>query len=228
MLGFGATGQFAIGQVGIATAETISPDKWYIALSEPPRFRPGLRASAQQFSALSDPFPFVSFGWFQELSKPQRLTRPALNASEIQFAAMQPAPSPFVPTGWFEALSEPVRKLPGLPAAAQQFFATDTSAIPISKLIEWFAALSEPPRFRSGLAARLQQFFAAPPQLRPNPTAFGVLAAIETKDVFLAGGMEWTTITSGEVGITANDFSGAEIGVAGPAITTVQVSIRIL
>lgn len=225
MLGFGATGQFAIGQVATATAEIITVDKWLVALSEPARSMPHLLAGQLQFAALPGPFPFVPFSWFQEFSKPPILTRPGLLPSEQQFFTFNSLP--LVSFSWFEALSEPVRCLPGLPAAAVQFFATDTSAIPISKLIEWFAALSEPVRFLAGLAPRLQQFFAAPNQLRPTPTTTGILAAIETKDVFLAGIMEWNRVTSGEIGVIQNDFSGAQISVTGPVITSAQVSISI-
>ena len=191
MLGFGATGQFAIGQVGPST-ETVLVDKWFVQFSEPVRFRPGLAASAQQFAALSDPLPFVSFSWFEELAIPPVRTLPGLRPSQQQFFAFQPAPSPFVATGWFEALSEPVR-------------------------------------FRVGLRPPWQQFAAAPVQLRPNPTTTGVLSAIETKDVFLAGIQEFNRVVSGEVGIIEASFTGAEIGVAKvPAITSARVSIIIL
>jgi hypothetical protein len=66
VLGFGPTGQFAIGQVPTGgTAEAITPDKWFVALSEPVRFLSGLRASQQQFSAFyPTPSPFVATGWF--------------------------------------------------------------------------------------------------------------------------------------------------------------------
>jgi hypothetical protein len=252
MLGFGAIGQFAIGQVGAAAgAETITPDKWFAALSEPVRFRPGLAAGRQQFSALADPYPFVSFSWFTELSKPASLTRPGLPPSQQQFTALYPMPSPFVATGWFAPLSEPVRSKPALPPALLPFFSADTAVIPVSKLSPWFAPLSEPVRSRPGLAAARQQFLAAPTQLRPNPTITGVMSALETKDVFLGGARFWDRVISGEIGVIEQNFTGAEIGVvetavspgtsgvvetatapatgtAVPAITTAHVSIRMV
>lgn len=167
MLGHGATGQFAIGEIQTGgTAETITSDKWYAALSEPVRFRPGLNASQQQFSALADPFPFVSFSWFNELAIPPVRTRPGLLPSQQQFIALQPAPSPFVATGWYVALSEPARFLPGLRPGQQQFFAyapDQLTVVPHS----WFAALSEPVRFRQGLHPARQQFFAADTAILP-------------------------------------------------------------
>jgi hypothetical protein len=129
MLGFGATGQFAIGEVGVST-ETVSVDKWYVQLSEPVRFRLGLKPAAQQFAALSDPFPFVPFSWFNELVIPAIRTRPGLRPGAQQFIALQPAPSPFVATGWFEALSEPARFRQGLRPPWQQFAAAPTQLRP--------------------------------------------------------------------------------------------------
>jgi hypothetical protein len=160
MLGHGATGQFAIGEVGAGTAENITPDKWYEMLSEPPRFLPGLRAGQQQFTAFN-PLPFVNFSWPEPLSEPVRF-RPALPAGEQQFLAFNPLP--FVSFGWFEELSIPsVRTKPGLLPPLQQFFAADTTVIPTSKLIEWFQALSEPPRFPRALPPGEHQFTALNP-----------------------------------------------------------------
>lgn len=227
MLGHGATGQFAIGQVSAgATAEIITSDKWFAALSEPVRFKQGLGAAQQQFIALPGPFPFVPFAWFQELSKPAVLTKPGLRPSQQQFFTFNPLPR--VSFGWFAPLSEPVRKKPGLPPALQRFFTTDTSVIPLTRLMQWFAALSEPVRFRLGLAPRLQQFLAAPTQLRPNPTITATLSAQETKDVFLAGASTFNRATSAEIGVVDTGFPAAEIGIAAPAVASVSISIRIL
>lgn len=128
MLGHGATGQFAIGQV--SAAETITPDKWYIALSEPPRFLPRLRPGLQQFLAF-DPQPFVPFGWFSGLSIPSVRTRRGLPAALQQAFA---ADTTVIPTSklieWFAPLSEPVRKLSGLLAALQQFFTAPSQLRP--------------------------------------------------------------------------------------------------
>jgi hypothetical protein len=186
MLGFGATGQFAIGEVN--TNEPVTLDKWFAPLSEPPRRLPGLLPSMMQFSAF-DPQPFVPFSWFEPLSEPAR-TLPRLLPGEVQFAALAD-PFPFVSFSWFEALSEPVRTLPGLLPGQQQFE-------------------------------------ARPPQLRPTPQVTGKVAAVETKDVFLAGILEWSRITSAEVGVIESNFSGAQIGTAVAPITSAQVSIRII
>ena len=229
MLGFGATGQFAIGQVGVATAETILADKWFVALSQPPRFPIGLKAGEQQFGSLPDLFPFVTFGYFVDLSIPSIRTRPSLLAGEQQFAAADTAVIPVSKLSpWFTPLSEPPRFKIGLPAREQQFSAQDTQVIPVS-IMAWDVALSAPVRFKIGLRPPSQQFEARPPQLRPNPTTTGVLAAIETKDVFLAGVQEFNRVISGEVGIIESAFTGAQIGVSKvPAITSARVSISIL
>lgn len=60
MLGFGATGQFAIGE-GPAR-ETITIDKWLPDILEPVRFKVGLPISQQQTSALTLTLPNVFFG----------------------------------------------------------------------------------------------------------------------------------------------------------------------
>ena len=232
MLGFGAIGQFAIGEVGTAAgAEFIGPDKFMRALSEPVRFKKGLRAAQQQFSSLPDPFPFVSFSWFEELSKPSVLRKKALRPSQQQFFAFQPAPSPFVATGWFEALSEPVRKKPGLRPALQQFFTTDPTVIPVSKFLNgWFSPLSEPVRQKPGLKASRQQFLASPSRLLPTPTIFGVLNALETKDTMLAGALVWNRITNTEIGVINTTPQPAEIGLfpAPPTAGTITVRISII
>src|SRR5882724_327241 len=124
MFGFGATGQFAIGEVdtGVAAgAEFIGPDKYMQRLSEPVRFLPAVRASAQQALAFN-PNPVVSFSWFEPLSEPVR-QRPRSPAALYPSFFFQPEPSPFVATGWFVPLSKPVRTQPALARALQQFFA---------------------------------------------------------------------------------------------------------
>lgn len=227
MLGHGATGQFAIGEVGTGTAEFIGPDKYMRALSEPVRFLQGLKPSEQQFQAFN-PQPFVSFSWFEALAEPPRAL-PRSPAALYPNFFFQPAPSPFVATGWFMALSEPARTRPGLLPPRQSFFTNDTSVIPLTHgLIPWYAPLTEPVRFRSGLAAARQQFLAAPSQLRPNPATSGIINATETKDTMVAGGSIFNRVTSGEIGVIENSFSGAEIGVSIAAITSARISVRII
>lgn len=264
MLGFCPVGAFAIGQVtGRSAAEVITPDKWFAPLSEPPRSRQGLRASQQQFSALSDPFPFVSFSWFNELSKPASLTRPGLRPSQQQFLAYVPNPTTVTPFAWFMPLSEPVRSRSGLKSQQQPFLSFNpVPVVPFS----WFSALSKPSivarpgllpsqqqftafhptpspfvasgwfqplsdpivRTRRGLKPSQQQFLAWLPRLLPNPNVSGVLSALETKDIFLAGVAVFNPPASAEIGIVDTGFPLAEIGFAVPTVASVSISIQIV
>jgi hypothetical protein len=219
MLGFGAIGQFAIGQAGAATAETITVDKWFVQLSEPPRFPRGVKASAQQVGALADTLPFVSFGWFDELSIPAIRLKPGIASGEQQFISWQPAPSPFVATGWYEPLSEPPRFKPSLKAGEQQFVASDTAVIPVSMLSPWFSPLSEPVRFKPNLGPSRQQFETRPPQLRPTPGVSARMAAIDTKDIFLGGARVFLRVNNAEIGVIELSFTGSQIGIVEQAFT---------
>lgn len=117
MLGHGAIGQFAIGQVG-TIIETISTDKWFVALSEPKRFLRGLGAHSQQFLFQHPtPSPFVATGWFDWLSEPVRV-KPILQPDYHPFLFEQLPP---VIMAWFMALSEPVRLPPRLKEGLQWF-----------------------------------------------------------------------------------------------------------
>jgi hypothetical protein len=221
MLGFGAIGEFAIGQVGFATAETITVDKWFVPLSEPPRFRLGAKAAAQQVNAFPDPFPFVSFGWFEELSIPAVRVRPGVLASARQFGAGDTAVIPVSRmTPWFVPLSEPARKLPGLEAQRQQAFAGDTSVIPVSRMMPWFTPLSEPPRKPVGVYPPRQQFETRPPQLRPAPGVSARMATIDTKDLFLGGARVFLRVDNAEIGIIELAFTGSQIGIVEMAAST--------
>lgn len=167
MLGFCPVGAFAIGQVtGQSAAENITPDKWFAPLSEPPRRRKGLAAAQQQFSALSDPFPFVSFSWFNELSKPASLARRGLQPAQQQFLAYVPNPTTLTPFAWFMPLSEPARSRQGIKSQQQPFLSFNpVPVVPFS----WFSALSKPSIVaRPGLRASQQQFLA----FHPAPSPF--------------------------------------------------------
>lgn len=231
MLGLGAIGQFAIGEQTIASPETIGPDKWYERLSEPVRTRQALLAAEQSFLAFA-PQPQVSFSWMEPLSEPVR-SPPRSPAALAPFYFYQPMPSPFAATGWFEPMSEPVRTRPALPAALNPFFTGDTVPIPTTKLIEWYARLSEPVRSLPGLAAALQQFLAQPPQLRPNPALTAYMIAVETRDVFLAGAVDFNRPLSGEIGVVEQASTGGEIGVVrqgstGPGVVRASIAIAII
>lgn len=222
MLGLGAVGQFAIGQVGSGTAEVITVDKWFQPLSEPPRFRK-FNTALQQF-ATGSPLPFVPFAWFVPLSEPAVKVKVGLTAGQQQALAFDPVP--FVSFGWFAQLSEPVRFKRNI-VREQQPFTTDTSVIPVSMLMPWFAPLSEPPRFKPGLTASLQQSIAWPPRLLPTPTVTGTMSANETPDDFLGSGREWNRVSTGEVGLFTQAFPSGESGIAQPIIATANVSISI-
>jgi len=167
VLGLGATGQFAIGEVdtgAAAGAEFIGPDKYMQRLSEPVRFLPAVRASAQQALAFN-PQPVVSFSWFAPLSEPVR-QRPRSPAALYPSFFYQPAPSPFVATGWFTPLSEPVRSKPALRTALQSFIAYVPNPATVTPFA-WFRPLSEPVRIKPALARALQPFFATDPSVIP-------------------------------------------------------------
>lgn len=116
MLGFGAIGQFAIGE-GPADGAVGILAVWSHRVARAQR----LLAGQQQFLAFN-PYPAISIPWFHPLSEPVRI-KPWLKSSRQQFLAFYPTPSPFVASGWFEPLSEPVRQKQGLRASLQQFLA---------------------------------------------------------------------------------------------------------
>jgi hypothetical protein len=190
-LGQGTIGELGLGE--ITTGSTIpalsSLLPWFVPLSEPVRFRPGLKASEQQFIAFH-PTPVVSFSWFEALSEPPRFPR-RLPPGEVQFDAYVPNPITVTP-------------------------------------FAWFMPLSEPPRFPVGLKAPLQQFEARPPQLRPNPAITGIMRALETKDVFLAGATEFNRAASAEIGIEDTSTAAVAAGAGLPTVASVSISISII
>ena len=159
--------------------------------------------------------------WFQRLSEPVRFL-PGLRPAAQQFAALAD-PFPFVSFGWFESLSEPVRALPRSPAALSQFAAFNAQPfVPFG----WFEELTIPAvRTLPGLKPALQQFEARPPQLRPTPTTFVALNALETKDVFLAALLSWIRATSAEIGIELANTPTAEIGAGIAPVSGAKVAI---
>lgn len=211
MLGHGAIGQFAIGEVGAQAPEFIGPDKFMGALSEPQRRLPRSPAALYpNFFFNPAPSPFVATGWYQALSEPQ-LQKRALRAAAQPFFFMQPLP--FVATGWYSPLSEPVRIKPALLRALMQFFAIDPNVIPTTRIETWYQQLSEPQRHKIWLLTALQQAFAGPTQLRPNPDITAVMDAIEQLDTFLGGATSFSTPGSGEIGVLLSPPTTSEIGV---------------
>lgn len=180
MLGHGAIGQFAIGQDSAFTIEIVSIDKWFESLSDPIRVKLGLSPTLQQFSALSDPFPFVPFAWFGWLRDPTSLVKRGLPTPEQPFLAFYPTPSPFAASGWYGWLSEPVRIKPGQPVYLQREFTIDSRIPPeFPQLYRWFKWFDEPKRFKQGLSATLQQTLAYHPRWLPKPNITATLSAFE-------------------------------------------------
>lgn len=180
MLGHGAIGQFAIGQVGAGSVEFISADKWFDPFSEPVRFKPSLATGLHQFYASPDPLPRVTFSWFGPLTYPIKLTLSGLPATQQQFFTIHPAPSPFVAYGWRQWLSEPVRLKPGLSVTLQPAFTSDSRWIlELPQFYRWFNWLSEPVRFKQGLSVTLQQTLAYHPRILPKPNVTATLSAFE-------------------------------------------------
>jgi|SRR5882724_368531 len=197
MPGFGAIGEFAIGQVGVQTAEFIGPDKWLVAFSEPVRFKRGLSPIQQQTFAFQ-PTPIINIGWFEPLSEPVRYKK-GLGSRYQQFAALTNL-RPFVSFGWFEPLSEPVRFKRRLPEGMQQFMVTDL--LPLI-LMNWFSPLSEPVRIKRGLRKELQTTLARGEFIPTSYTA--QLIAIETRDFFLGVLYQFNIPVSAYVDIIEND-----------------------
>ena len=169
MLGFGALGQFALGEVDEGVTETVQYGKWKVEFSEPRRFPRGLGPQYHQTQAFQiNEFPetVTESRWHQPFSEPQHLKAKA-QRPELRTVLHQT--SAFVDWNigadkeatWHQPFSEPKRfprrTLPG----ANQFFAFQpTPIIDIS----WQVPFSEPRRFPRGLAAYEHQSYAAEPE----------------------------------------------------------------
>lgn len=184
MLGLGAIGQFAIGEIG--TEASIA---WLRPLGDIGRRRPSVAARSQFLAYQADPLTVTPFGWYAPLSEPNKAR---LTIRERQSVAYQANPLTVTPFAWFAWLSQPT-----------------------------------PPR-------RIvpQQSYAGPAQLRPTPTSFAVLNALETPDVFLGGGTVWSAIQSGEIGVNFVTAPAGEVGLSGAntasPIGSASVSISII
>jgi hypothetical protein len=211
MFGFGAIGQFAIGEVGFP-GETVTVDKWFQALSEPVRFPRGLKAAQQPFFFF-DPQPFVPFSWFEALSEPPRFPR-RLPASEQQFQAYSPNPLTIIPFNWFEALSEPPRFPVGLKASLKQFLAHPPQLRPIPGTSARMAAIDTKDLFLGG--ARVF--------LRVDNAEIGVIEMMFTGSQIGIVEMPASIGTSGVIENALAPASGSPVA----SITTAHVSIRIL
>ena len=179
MLGHGAIGQFAIGQVGAGNPELISADKWFVSLSIPVRTLPRSPAAlSPDYFFDPAPSPFVAYGWRQWLSEPVRLKpgiRVELQSFETQSADFLPHPQNFL-EGWFNWFSEPQRFKPLLiPADHPPPFYEPYP--PIFQTTDWYNWLSEPVRLKRGLSVTLQQTLAYHPRVIPTPNVTGIMNA---------------------------------------------------
>lgn len=186
-VGLGTVGEFAIGEAQSIVVSVPTLTGWAQQLSQPLHALPGLRASEQQFLALTPP-QVVSFSWVYPWHDPVVRTKPSLKQALQQVLAFQPSPSPFVATGWYSWLSEPPRlKIkPRLLAGEHPFLAFQPAPSPFVAT-GWYSPLSEPPRFPRRLVQALQQalaftspipraedfvawfnWFSEPPRFKPN------------------------------------------------------------
>lgn len=221
MLGFGAIGQFAIGQVDTtAQAEVITPDKWFNWLSEPVRFKKGLRSSYQQTLAFN-PQPFVSFGWFGNLTLPVR-QRPRNPAA--LYPTFQPGFKPEVAYSWRANLSEPVRFKKGLRAPYHPPFVFPPGILPnpTGFIQGWYTPYSEPKRFKRGLGGHYQQFLAYHPRMLPTPNVTAIMAALETNSDIALFAIHVVSSNEPDTAAVAAAVSIEEIG-SGSATSVVEV-----
>lgn len=168
-------GQFAAAQedcfLGGAApfTERVSEDKWHVPWSEPVRKKPGLGAHIQSSATFVPVFSVPEVvnldKWFEELSKPQKLTpRGQFTAAQDHDFLVKAAlfPEAVSIDKWLQALAEPVRKKPGLGAHLQSstaFVAVLTAPETVT-LDKWFQEWSTPVRVKPRLPAGEQQFLA--------------------------------------------------------------------
>ena len=148
--------------------ETVLPDKYYIALSEPVRYR--WFAAAQQMAAVIDPEILTHHEtirpdkWYIPLSEPVRFRK---FGAELQQTAIRShiadIQSSTIMSNWFQGLRDPVQLPKRLDTAQQQFAFYTQQVIPEQIHIQWMNQLYEPVRIKPGLAAGLQQFFTISP-----------------------------------------------------------------
>lgn len=154
-----------------AAAETITADKWQVALSEPVRSRPRLEAAAHQYVAFVKADPFAETPdlpkWHRPLNEPVvKSGRPVAAQQALAFAQ----PEDVTVSRWLLPLAEPQRLPPRLSTAAQQAVAFVKAALFAESvsLDRWLLPLQEPQRQPVGLAARHQLATAFWPLPLPN------------------------------------------------------------
>lgn len=197
MFGFGATGQFAIGEGPVVTVAAAVTIEWYVPFSVPLKYPQRLQPSEQQFIAL-DPNPVISFGWFEPLTDPAVRVKQGLIPPNQQ--ALTISTQPVVPFSWFDPFTDPtVRQRPYLPAREQIMLATSPQPfVPFS----WFDPFTDPAiRTAARLWPSRQQFLAWPSRLLPTASIVGILNAIEIGDSALIAGILFGRPVSALVGV---------------------------
>lgn len=143
MLGFGALGEFALGE-GPSPSATIPGG----LTNTPPQGRPGV-APHLHSAFFYQPFtPNIQIGWFMGLDQPYLVPKRLQPAYNPEFFFH---PHPIIDISWFEALSEPQRFPPRLLTAAEPYYSAEPE--PEGDELAFFQPLSEPKRFPKRLEA---------------------------------------------------------------------------
>lgn len=206
--------------------EIVTLDKWYIALAEPVRQKRGLQAGSQHFFSVNFS-PIVSFSWYQDLSVPPKI-KVSLGTAQQQYLAFVKA-APFGETvlesEWHQPWSVPVRRLPPLRVAPETAMVPFTLPYAIVSF-GWNSPQTQlPPQRLPGLDARYQQAFTAPLVPLTTINITGILAAIETRDRALFGGIVYNAPFAALVGIIEQAVPPTPTS-AVVSIASVSLSIR--
>ena len=146
------------------TVETVTVDKWYVALTVPVRSLPRLQPGAQPFSFPSTR-PIVSFGWHQWLSEPVR-QKAGLGPHLQQTTAFQRPIEIINLDKWYKPWEPPVRVKPSFIANQQAYAAPLITTVEAVTVDKWCRAWVDPPKAKLSLAPAAQQstaFVKAPP-----------------------------------------------------------------
>lgn len=169
MLGFGALGQFALGEVDEGVTETVQYGKWVTLWGEPVRFPNRLHASLNPFESFqiaSFPEAVTESRWHQPWSEPKQVRADAQRRefrAELQqtLAFVDWSTSNDIEAEWHQPWSEPKRFPKRIQPGLEQFLAYQPT--PIID-IGWFGPFGEPKRFQRGSAVYEQPFYSAEPE----------------------------------------------------------------
>lgn len=197
--------------------EATFESKWHYAWSEPVRLKPGMRAAQQAFlfaPTFTSGESITLDKWYAALAEPVRV-KPGLRAAAQSSFTTDLKPQ--VSFSWFQKLDEPsVKARSGLRASAQTFLALAPQPV-VS--FAWNQAQTDlAPRAKLGLLAAYQPFFTAPVRLLPTPSIIGVLAATETNDTLLFGGIRFNAPVSALAGVIELAFT--------PMLSVVEQPLR--